>query len=58
MRSENHRRLVTMIAKARRWTADLVSGAVADTASLAARESCSERRICMVLPLAFLAPTL
>jgi len=47
-----------MIAKARRWTADLVSGAVADTASLAARESCSERRICMVLPLAFLAPTL
>jgi hypothetical protein len=56
MRSENHRRLVTMIAKARRWTADLVSGAVADTASLAARESCSERRICMVLPLAFLAP--
>lgn len=56
MRSENHRRLVTMIAKARRWTADLVSGAVADTASLAARENCSERHIRMVLPLAFLAP--
>jgi DNA invertase Pin-like site-specific DNA recombinase len=56
MRSENHRRLVTMIAKARRWTADLVSGAVADTASLAAREDCSERHIRMVLPLAFLAP--
>jgi DNA invertase Pin-like site-specific DNA recombinase len=56
MRSENHRRLVTMIAKARRWTADLVSGAVASTASLAAREDCSERHIRMVLPLAFLAP--
>jgi hypothetical protein len=45
-----------MIAKARRWTADLVSGAIADTASLAAREGCSERHIRMVLPLAFLAP--
>ena len=56
MQSENHRWLVTMIATARHWTAGLVSGAVADTASLAAREKCSERHIRMVLPLALPAP--
>ncbi len=56
MRAENHRRLVTAIARAKRWAADLASGEVADIAALAKRDDCSERHVRMALPLAFLAP--
>jgi site-specific DNA recombinase len=56
LRSENHKILVTAIAKGRRWADELLSGRSADTQKIAAREKCSERYIRDSLSLAHLSP--
>ena len=56
--SESRARLVEGIAKARYWLDQLVSGEVADTQQIAAREGTSDRSIRMTLNLAFLTPDL
>ena len=58
IRPEARARLIAAIARARRWVADLTSGAVANTSEIASRNGISERSVRMTLPLAFLAPTI
>jgi site-specific DNA recombinase len=50
------RRLVSAIARGRRWLGEIVSGAVTGTEQLARREGCTVRQINLALSLAFLAP--
>jgi DNA invertase Pin-like site-specific DNA recombinase len=49
-------RLVSAIAKARRWLGEIVSGQAASIEAIAAREGLNERSARMTLSLAFLAP--
>jgi site-specific DNA recombinase len=51
-------RLVSAIARGRRWLNDVVSGGVTTVAELCAREKCSVRQVNMTISLAFLAPNL
>jgi len=51
-------RLVSAIARGRRWLDDVVSGRVTTVAQLCTREKCSVRQINMTISLAFLAPNL
>jgi site-specific DNA recombinase len=51
-------RLVSAIARGRRWLDDVVSGRVTTVAELCARERCSVRHVNMTISLAFLAPNL
>jgi site-specific DNA recombinase len=55
---ERRARLVSAIARGRRWLDDVVSGRVTTVAELCAREKCSVRQINMTISLAFLAPNL
>jgi site-specific DNA recombinase len=55
---ERRARLVSAIARGRRWLDDVVSGRVTTVAQLCAREKCSVRQINMTISLAFLAPNL
>ena len=55
---ERRARLVSAIARGRRWLDDVVSGRVTTVAELCARESCSVRQVNMTISLAFLAPNL
>ena len=55
---ERRARLVSAIARGRRWLDDVVSGRVTTVAELCAREKCSVRQVNMTISLAFLAPTL
>ena len=55
---ERRTRLVSAIARGRRWLDDVVSGRVITVAELCAREKCSVRQVNMTISLAFLAPTL
>ena len=55
---ERRARLVSAIARGRRWLDEIVSGRVADTKQIAARQKCSERHVNMTISLAFLAPGL
>jgi hypothetical protein len=55
---ERRARLVSAIARGRRWLDDVVSGRVTTVAQLCAREKCSIRQINMTISLAFLAPNL
>ena len=55
---ERRARLVSAIARGRRWLDDVVSGRVTTVAELCAREKCSIRQINMTISLAFLAPNL
>jgi hypothetical protein len=57
-RAERRARLVSAIARGRRWLDEIVSGSVADAAQLAKREQCTLRQVNMTLSLAFLAPQL
>src|SRR4029077_1561075 len=57
-RFERRARLVSAIAKGRRWLDDVVSGRVTTVAELCAREKCSVRQLNMTISLAFLAPNL
>ena len=55
---ERRVRLVSAIARGRRWLNDVVSGRVTTVAELCAREQCSVRQVNMTVSLAFLAPDL
>ena len=57
MRPEARAKLIVAIASARRWSSEILSGNV-DLEDLARREQCSERRLRLLLPLAFLAPVI
>ena len=57
-RAERRLRLITAIARARRWLDEIVSGSITDAAQLARREQCTMRQITLTLSLAFLAPQL
>src|SRR5258706_3962698 len=56
--SERRARLVSAIARGRRWLDDVLSGRVITVAELCAREKCSVRQVNMAISLAFLAPNL
>ena len=55
---ERRARLVSAIAKGRRWLDDVVSGRVTNVTEFCAREKCSVRQVNMTISLAFLAPNL
>jgi site-specific DNA recombinase len=55
---ERRARLVSAIARGRRWLDDVVSGRVTNVTELCVREKCSIRQVNMTISLAFLAPNL
>jgi site-specific DNA recombinase len=55
---ERRARLVSAIAKGRRWLDDVVSGRVTTVQEICVRERCSVRQVNMTMSLAFLAPDL
>jgi site-specific DNA recombinase len=57
-RIERRARLVSAIARGRRWLDEVVSGSVSDVQQIAARQKCSVRQVNMTISLAFLAPDL
>ncbi len=58
IRSETRATLVASIARGRRWLDELISDPSANAETIAARESCSIRKVNMMISLAFLAPHL
>ena len=57
-RIERRARLVSAIARGKRWLDEIVSGAVTDVQQIATRQKCSVRQVNMTISLAFLAPGL
>jgi hypothetical protein len=57
-RIERRARLVSAIARGRRWLEELVSGSVTDVQQIATRQKCSVRQVNMTISLSFLAPDL
>jgi site-specific DNA recombinase len=57
-RIERRARLVSAIARGRRWLDEIVSGSVTDVQQIASRRKCSVRQVNMTISLAFLAPDL
>jgi site-specific DNA recombinase len=57
-RIERRARLVSAIARGRRWLDEVVSGSATDVQQIAARQKCSVRQVNMTISLAFLAPEL
>lgn len=57
-RIERRARLVSAIARGRRWLDEIVSGSDTDINQIAARQKCSVRQVNMTISLAFLAPDL
>jgi hypothetical protein len=57
-RIERRVRLISAIARGRRWLDEIVSGSVTDVQQIATRQKCSLRQVNMTLSLAFLAPRL
>jgi site-specific DNA recombinase len=57
-RPERRLRLVSAIARGRRWLDEIISGSVTDAEQIALRERCSVRHVNMTISLAFLAPKL
>jgi site-specific DNA recombinase len=55
---ERRARLVSAIAKGRRWLDDVVSGRVTTVQEICVQEKCSVRQVNMTISLAFLAPNL
>jgi site-specific DNA recombinase len=55
-RIERRVRLVSAIARGRRWLDEIISGAVTDVQQIATRQKCSVRQVNMTISLAFLAP--
>jgi DNA invertase Pin-like site-specific DNA recombinase len=55
---ERRARLISAIARGRRWLDDVVSGRVTKVTELCTREKCSVRQVNMTISLAFLAPNL
>ena len=58
IRAETRAKLVTSIARGRRWPDEIAAGTVTDVEQIAAREKCSLRKVNMTISLAFLAPEL
>jgi site-specific DNA recombinase len=58
IRAETRVRLVTAIAKGRRWLDELIAGTVTTVEQIASTENCTVRQINMTISLAFLAPNL
>jgi site-specific DNA recombinase len=58
IRAEARARLISAIARARQWVAELATDPKVTTTTIAARENLSERSLRMTLPLAFLSPTI
>jgi site-specific DNA recombinase len=57
-RIERRARLVSAIARGRRWLDEIVSGSVTNIEQIATRQKCSVRQVNMTISLAFLAPDL
>jgi hypothetical protein len=57
-RPERRLRLVSAMARGRRWLDEIISGCVTEVEQIAAREQCSVRHVNMTISLAFVAPTL
>jgi site-specific DNA recombinase len=57
-RPERRLRLVSAIARGRRWLDEMISDSVTDAEQIAMRERCSIRHVNMTISLAFLAPRL
>jgi len=57
-RIERRARLVSAIARGRRWLDEIVSCTVTDVQQIATRQKCSVRQVNMTISLAFLAPDL
>jgi len=57
-RPERRLRLVSAIARGRRWLDEIVSGSVTNAEQIALRERCSVPQVNMTISLAFLAPNL
>jgi hypothetical protein len=57
-RVERRLRLISAIARGRRWLDEIISGSIASAEQIAARERCSVRHVNMTISLAFLAPKL
>jgi site-specific DNA recombinase len=57
-RIERRARLVSAIARGRRWLEEVLSGSVTDVQQIAARQKCSVRQVNMTISLAFVAPDL
>jgi len=55
-RPERRLRLVSAIARGRRWLDEIISGSVTNAEQIALRERCSVRHVNMTISLAFLAP--
>jgi site-specific DNA recombinase len=55
---ERRARLVSAIARGRRWLDEVISGRVTTVAQLCTREKCSVRQVNMTISLAFLGPNL
>jgi len=58
IRAETRARLVTAIAKGRRWLVALMAGTVTNVEQIASTENCTVRQVNMTISLAFLAPNL
>jgi site-specific DNA recombinase len=58
IRANMRARLITAIARGRRWLDEIVANPKATAESIANREACSVRSVNMTLSLAFLAPNL
>jgi hypothetical protein len=57
IRSDTRAKLVTAIARGRRWLSEIEAGAVTID-GIASRQACSKRHVSMTISLAFLAPSL
>ena len=57
-RVERRVRLISAIARARRWLDEIMTGSITDAQQLAKRERCTVRQINLTLSLAFLSPQL
>jgi site-specific DNA recombinase len=57
-RMERRARLVSAIARGRRWLDEIASGSVTNVQQIASRQKCSVRQVNMTISLAFLAPDL
>jgi hypothetical protein len=57
-RAERRVRLISAIARGRRWLDEIMTGSITDAEQLARRERCTVRQINLTLSLAFLAPPL
>jgi hypothetical protein len=57
-RPERRLRLVSAIARGRRWLDEIISGSMTNAEQIALRERCSVRQVNMTISLAFLAPKL